>query len=287
MKNLFSINKTDKKDSTGFDPTPYTAAHVSDEVRDRLAHAFDDCVEEPARREPTPEERELRRRSRLFWIGGMVALVIAVAIFILNGQSEEPNTTLTVVQFALLLGSIVLSFLGKRITQKLAVEQQNATSADMSAVTARLEEASAAAARELGVPKGAANLDILPLHYKLTDKGTVRVGRKNHFDNITVAAWVEDGALCLATAQELFRLPLTALRGYRVADEDFEIDYWLKSDPPDSDTYAAYNIRPAGLFAKKCRKWYAIDVDGEYEVLVPSYDWDILTTLVPLNELQP
>ena len=46
MKNLFSINKTADSNAMEFDPTPYHAATVSEEVKAKLKNAFSVVEEE-------------------------------------------------------------------------------------------------------------------------------------------------------------------------------------------------------------------------------------------------
>ena len=99
------------------------------------------------------------------------------------------------------------------------------------------------------------------------------MGKKNRFDNLSVSLYVDSGDLCLATAHELFRIPLSHVRGYRTYDEEFEIDMWLKPEEFDSEKYAEFGIRKSGFFSRKLRGYYGLDVDGEYEVYVPCYDF--------------
>ncbi len=281
MKNLFSINKTDSKEAMAFDENPYFVVRVSEAVRHKLEHAFDGMSETAAKREPTAEERALKKKSNILWLASLICIVAALAVFMLgNGQ-----TVMQVISIALLVVSVVLNFRGRRITQKLAMAEAPSED-DFSLVTDRLAEAAAEASRELGVPDSAVSMEILPAHYRMTGRGPVSVSRKNHFDNISVSAYLEGGALCLASAQELYRVPLSDIRGYRVYDEDFEIDFWLKEDEPDSDRYRDFNIRSAGLLGKKCHTFYGVDIAGSYEILVPCYDLDILTSLIDIHEIK-
>ena len=55
MKNLFSIDKTNDKNSMDFDAIPYRTATVSDEVRSKLKSAFSVVEEETTPPPPTDE----------------------------------------------------------------------------------------------------------------------------------------------------------------------------------------------------------------------------------------
>lgn len=278
MKNLFSINKDVAEGAATFDGNPYLAARVSNDTRDRLEHAFDVLKNDPASAEPTPEQAALKKRSRTLWGIGLVSLVGALILFALTGKSESPVPT--VVQFVLLAVSIVTTLIARRNEARLTASYRDGMKPDFEAAAEQMSAAAEQASRELGVPHGASSLEILPYRYKLANGAPVRAGKKNRFDNLSTSAWVEDGVLCLATAQELYRIPLSDVRRARRIDEDFEVDFWLKPEPPDSETYRAYNIRSAGLLGKKCRTYYAVEVGEEHELLLPCYDWSTFLSLV-------
>ncbi len=283
MKNLFAVNKTDSKNATAFDENPFLVARVSDEVRHKLEHAFDGA-ENPAvqKKELTPEEVALKRKSRILWGIGLVSLLGALGIFAIQGSME--NKVLTVMEFALLIVSVIATFMARRTNQKLNALQDHGLEADFSVITDRLNTAAEEAARELGVPKKANNLEILPYHYKRSgDKESV-IGKKGRFDNIIVSCWIDGDTLSLATAQELFRVPLAKMTGYRTIDEDFEVDFWLQEEEADSEIYKEFNIRSSGLMGKKCHGYYAVLIEGGYEFFVPCYDFSTLTDILPLSE---
>ncbi len=285
MKNLFAINKTEEKDAKHFDDNPYLAARVSEAVRARLDTAFDDAFQEPEEPTLTPEQQAVKTKSSRFrWIG--VLCMIAALAGLLFVKSDEPNIAVDMVMIALLLVSTVLMFLSRRAEQKLQAELRgNRPAIDFSEATKNLQAAAEEAAQELGVPADAVSLEVLPYHYKTVGGKEMPAGKTNHFDNIGVSAFVKGDALCLASAQELFRVPLTAIRGKRIYDEEFVVDFWLKEEEPDSEKYAAYNIRKAGYLAKKCRTYYGVEIEGGYEFFVPCYDLDILEALVTLPSI--
>ncbi len=282
MKNLFAVNKTHSKSEKNFDDNPYLAARVSDEVRHKLDTAFEGAFTEPERPALTDAQAAHKRRARTLWWIGVLCLVGGVALFALEDR-EQPHILMSAATFGLLIASTVLVFISRRMEQKLnAALRADKPEIDFSDATRRLQAAAEEAARELGVPAGAVSLEILPCHYKLAGDKEVPVGKTNHFDNIEVSAYIEQGALCMASAQELFRVPLTSIRGKRVYDEDFVVDYWLKEQDFDSEAYAAYNIRPAGYFSKRCHTYYGVELEGGYEFFVPCYDIETLEGLVSL-----
>lgn len=288
MNNLFSVDKTDSRSALDFDSNPYLAAHVSPRVRDLLAHAADPDAVPDTPAEKTDEEKALTRRSRILWVVSVLFLAAGIGFFMLAEGRGWYTTSpiLHAVDIGLLLVCIVLNFMARRITQKMNRSEIQHAEMDFTAATDRLAAAAAEAARELGVPEGATTVEILPFHYKRAGDKTVRVGKKDRYDNISVAAFLNGGDLCLASAQELFRVPLTDIVGYRIHDEEFEVDFWIQEADCEDEQYAAYHIRSAGMFAKRCRTYYSVELSTGYEFLVPGYDFSSLTGLVALTEVK-
>ncbi len=288
MKNLFAINRTDNEEATDLDQNPFVAAHVSDEVRYKLDHAFDDPEAEPV---PEPDSEEVAAQKRIIrrnWIIFGVMFGVALLLSLLDRIQPESDNALSPlldVAIILMIASLFFYYKAKRMSNKLRSTAIPTRDTDIEAATARLTEAAELASDELGVPKGATALEVLPYHYRIKDGEAVPAAKKGHFDNIATSAWVDGGDLCLATAQELFRVPLAAMRGYRAVDEVYQIDFWLKDEEPDDEKYKEFEIRRAGYLGKKCRWYYVVEIEGDYEMWIPGYDWAVLTGLVSLQEL--
>lgn len=277
MKNLFSINKTDNKDATDFDENPYLAARVSDEVREKLKGAFSIVEEQSAPREPTEEEKALRKKGNRYWLICLACLVGSVALFLGGSQAGlyASMPYLHAIDLALLVGAIVFNFKARRIGRKQTEAQNSNLKFDFSEASKKLEAAAAEAARELGVPEIALTVDVFPYHYKNSGDTVLRVGKKGKFDNLAVSVFLREEQLCFATAQELFAVPLSEIKGFREYDEDFEMDMWLKPEEPDSDKYKAYGIRKSGFLSHKGHGYFGIRIgEDAYEVLIPCYDFD-------------
>ncbi len=293
MKNLFSVNKTYNPEAVDYDENRYLAARVSDEVQAKLKGAFSVVEEKVSTREPTEEELALKKKGNLYWklcflcfLGGLLLFLCGDIIPIYRAIPS-----LHLIDAACLVASVVFNFKARKLTRRETSLARNSMEVDFSEAAKRLEEAAAEAARELGVPDTALSVDILPFHYKMKsdyktkDDVPVPAGKKNRFDNLSVSLYVSDGDLCLATAHELFRIPLSHVRGYRSYDEEFEIDMWLKPEEFDSETYAEFGIRKSGFFARKLRGYYGVDVAGEYEVCIPCYDFDRVKELLNISEI--
>lgn len=282
MKNLFSINKTDNPDSTEFDETPYLCKRVSEEVRAKLKGAFSIVEEQTAPEELTEEEKALHKRANRCWMVCLGCPLGAIALFIADTRAGIYGSLsfLHIIDLALLAVSIFFNIKAKRINRTVNRTQGDSLKLDFSEASQRLETAAAEAARELGVPDTALTVDVLPYHYKVNGDTVLRVGKAGKFDNLAVSVFVKDAKLCFATAQELFAVPLSEIKGFREYDEDFEIDLWLKPEESDSARYKEFGIRKSGFLGRKGHGYIGLRIGGDaFEVLIPCYDW------APVKEL--
>ena len=288
MKNLFSINKTDDKNADVFDSTPYLAARVSEDVKNKMKNAFSALEEEYVIPEPSAEELALKKKGNRYWLTCIACFFAAVVLFFGGNKLGIYDTLpyLHLLDMGLLITAVIFNVMARKISRRQLPVQTPPVAADFAKASKLLEEASAAAARELGIPRNATSVDVLPFHYIVKNRELHAARRKNRFDNISVSLYTQKGDLCLATAQELFRIPLADVRGYRSYDEDFEIDMWLKSEEHDSDKYAAYGLRKSGLMGRRGHGYIGLDIGGEYEILIPCYDASVVKSLLKLTEIQ-
>lgn len=288
MKNLFSINKTDDKNADVFDSTPYLAARVSEDVKNKMKNAFSALEEEYVIPEPSAEELALKKKGNRYWLTCIACFFAAVVLFFGGNKLGIYDTLpyLHLLDMGLLIAAVIFNVMARKISRRQLPVQTPPVAADFAKASKLLEEASAAAARELGIPRNATPVDVLPFHYIVKNREPHAARRKNRFDNISVSLYTQKGDLCLATSRELFRIPLADVRGYRSYDEDFEIDMWLKSEEHDSDKYAAYGLRKSGLMGRRGHGYIGLDIGGEYEILIPCYDASVVKSLLKLTEIQ-
>ena len=283
MKNFFSINKTRDKNASDFDGNPYVAARVSDEVKSKLKNAFSVLEEEVAPAEPTEEEKALKQKGNRCWLICLLSLVLAVALFLIGEEAGlyASMPFLHLLDGGLLVTSIVFNVKARKIGRKQSALGNQKLTLDFSEASKRLEAAAAEAARELGVPANAISVDVLPFHYRMDGSRRQALGKKGRFDNVSVSLFVKGNDLCLATAHELYRVPLDHIRDYVTYDEDFEIDMWLKPEEHDAPRYKEFGIRKAGFLSRKVHGYYGIVIgEREYELLIPCYDFPEVKALI-------
>lgn len=289
MKNFFSVNKTDNTDNTDYDVNPYLARRVSDEVKQKLDSAFDVLEEDMAPPPPSEEYTEMKKKEGVYWLICLICFLAGVILFFLGSELNwfDPAYLLLIPVGILLVAALVLCILARSTKNKREALDHAHRKVDFDEATQRLEAASAEAADELGIPDHATAADILPYHYTVKDGKEVLYGKKGRFDNLTLSFFLCGDGLHVATACELFVIPLDQISGYRVYDEPYEIEMWLKSEDSDSDTYRAFDLRRSGFFGRKGRRYFGIVIRGqeEYEILIPGYDFEPVRVLLGLHLL--
>ncbi|MBR6782372.1 MAG: hypothetical protein IKM33_04160 [Clostridia bacterium] len=285
MKNLFSIKQIDGG-HTELDATPYLAATASPEVKAKMQSAFSIAEAAATPKELTEEEKQLRAKGNRYWAVCLACLAATLVMFFLGGDlgiyTAVPS--LYVVNLALLAASIFFNIKAKRINRSQTMRFNENLKIDFSESTARLTEAAAEAARELGVPEDALTTDVLPYHYKEKNGKAVSTNKKGAFSNLAVTVFIKDEKLCFATAQELLSIPLSDIKGYREYNEDFELDMWLKPEEPSSGKYKAFDIRKSGFFSHKGHGYFGLLIgEDAYEVLIPCYDFEAVKALLEGN----
>ena len=197
MKNLFSIKISDR-DAAELDASPYLAATASPEVKAKMRSAFAIVEEASAPKELTEEEKQLRAKGNRYWAVCLACLAATLVMFFLGGDlgiyTAVPS--LYVVNLALLAASIFFNIKAKRINRQQTNRLSESLKLDFSESTARLTEAAAEAARELGVPEDALTTDVLPYHYKEKNGKAVSTNKKGAFSNLAVTVFIKDEKLC-------------------------------------------------------------------------------------------
>jgi len=291
LKHLFSVNRTVDRTHDEFDPTPYVAARVSDEVREKLNTAFSEEVVNPTPAE-TGETAAVKRKIRESWllcIGCAAGAIAAYFALEALGLMESASAAL-ILPIALLGASMVFNVRARKLERARMSAARPDTSTDIKAAVERFEAASREAAHELGIPDDAKALDVFPFHYKLENGSPVRHGKRNRYENLGVSAYRMGDRLCLATAQERLEIPLSDIQGYRVYDREYTVDMWLKEQASDSEAYADYHIRKSGFLGRRARTLCGVSIrhesGEEYELLIPAYDLPVMQALVPMREIE-
>ncbi len=140
---------------------------------------------------------------------------------------------------------------------------------------------------DLGIPKDAEVLEILPYNYKIIGGETKEYLSNHAYENINTAIWREGEFLCISDHFSTVKMPVTAVKGYTTVKEKCRISDWWKDDPHNSSTYAPYRIieEKSGCYLMDSHIRVTVDVpEGEetrsYLLRIPTYELPILRKFI-------
>lgn len=268
---------------------PYETNHVPDDLAAQMR------ITPPDEQETTSEQDAERRALRKkYTILSLVCIGVAVALplvchMMLPPAFSQANGWLYLVLALIPLGGYWY-FTYKARRQMGNIHMSDLEKIDFDAYAERVDKAYKEALTLMGVPDNTVTIEILPYPYVMKKGKAVYGGRKNTFDNTPMEFFVKEGRLCITDGEALFEIPLSDVVGYRTYDVDYRIEFWLKEEAHDSETYADFNIRKSGLFEYKTHTYHGVEIqDGStgqgYEMLVPRYDFEKLKSLMDLTQL--
>ena len=161
---------------------------------------------------------------------------------------------------------------------------------DFDAMATRIDEASHAARAEMGIPDDDVSVEILPYGYKMKGDKQIPEKKAGQFDNSPISMFVKNDSLCIFDGVGLYEIPLGDVKGYRVYDEDYRIEFWLKEGEPTDEKYKEFNLKKCGILEYKTHTYFGVEVVSEatgevFEMLVPGYDFEELKKVIDVEAL--
>ena len=286
MKNLFTheILSDDDERYVPYE-NPYLVSRVSPETEAIMN--YDPEADAPEINED--EQKAAKSKEGRYLILALVSFVLMFGslIFIFSSNSFLLTTPVAMLPLGFLCAAFIFIYLSKQRQW----EKNSASSlkdVDFEAMAARMGEASKAARAEMGIPDDDVSVEILPYGYKKKGDKQVPEKKANQFDNTPLSMHVKDGKLCIFDSVGLYEIPLSDIKGYRVYDEDYRIEFWLKEEEPTDEKYGAYKLKKCGLFEYKTHTYYGVEVVSEatgetFEMLVPGYDLEELKKVIDIE----
>lgn len=272
MRNLFATNLTDEDNPT----MPIDAF-----VRDKVSECHAECLENSGEETEKAVEKAVKGPLILRILLVVFAVIAAIGLKVFSSITEEDGVPSVIEWGALAVGvvSFVIAILLAVIQHRRAKKVME--SDEVTQLTQNLEQLSNNSKQMLGVPAGAAELDVLGYGYEIK-RGKEKRLLKELGEYVTncLSAFVENDELMLANDFEKYALPLLAIRGVRVTRKKTKVFCWTKDEKPKSATYKPYKIgydEENDIFT--VRAIYSLDIayNGEkYELVVPDYDWELV-----------
>lgn len=291
MKNLFTREILSEDDET-YVPfeNPYLAARVSPET-EAMMHDEEGASDRP--QDGDEAEKALKAKEKRYMLIALLGFVLMFGSFLWLNNADA--FTLFSPLGLVPLGGMIVSFAAiyklKRLEwKKNGIDEGEGQSVDFEAMAARIEKASKAARAEMRIPDDDVSVEILPYGYKKKGDKLVPEKKARQFDNTPVSMHVRDGKLCIFDGVGLYEIPLDDVRGYRVCDEDYRIDFWLKEEEPTNGQYKGIPVKKCGIFEYKSHTYYSVEIRAEasgevLEMLVPGYDFEELQRVIDLRPL--
>ena len=138
----------------------------------------------------------------------------------------------------------------------------------------------------LGIPRNAANVELLMERYEIR-RGTKKpiYFEVAQYLNMEFFAYEEQGNLCLSDAEHVWRIPLCSIRKIYKEKKLTSLPEWKKQEDYRSDKYKKYKIKQNGMGVILCH-YYRVEIHderGDFYLLVPNYDAEIIMNLIQLR----
>lgn len=287
MKNLFTheILSDDDERYVPYE-NPYLVSRVSPETEAMMN--YDDENDTPKLSAEEKEAIRSKEKKYLLAILGSFAFALISAIPVTRVDALM-DTPLWLLPLLGIVVSFIFLFKHKQLQwKKNGMDSNSLKDVDFEAMAARMDEASKAARAEMGIPDDDVSVEILPYGYKKKGDKQVPEKKAHQFDNTPLSMHVREGKLCIFDSVGLYEIPLSDIKGYRVYDEDYRIEFWLKEEEPTDEKYGAYKLKKCGLFEYKTHTYYGVEVVSEatgetFEMLVPGYDFEELKKVIDIE----
>lgn len=138
----------------------------------------------------------------------------------------------------------------------------------------------------LHIPEDAEVMEILLIYYKIKKNKGIDVLNVFYIKNCNVYVNVKDGALHMADIYNEWSIPLDSITGIKKINEKIFIPEWLKKIPYNKGVYKKYKITMNGLGLLFFKPYYALCIkwqDENYELFIPPYEVDMLSSLIGVN----
>lgn len=276
MKNMFAVDLTDENN-----PIMPAEAYCHRRVNTALEEQMD------AHADSMMENVDKATRSWPHYIGmGAAALGCFACLTVFDTLTEEVETIPAAAWWWLLPTALCLAvFLLVSHSYRKLVKTRMETD-EMTAQAEQAEDYYRLSRRELGVPDGVAEVDVLCYTYEVK-KGKekpVRIAGE-HYSAMELQVYVENGCLMVADAATLYALPLAEVTAVTRWEGRTRIYCWNKDEQPKEEPYKPYRIHyeeDDDVFT--VRAVYALEWGGaDLELLVPDYEWE--RVLQPLTGL--
>lgn len=277
MTNFFGINITEDKKNMKMDAEAFKTKTVSAQQSETLAQNVD-TADDFEKKGSLSIPLEIIK-----FVSGLIGVITLGAIFKMDegiAESFRKSPTLFYV-CAVSLAIAIALFILERFKAKKVVETDDFKSfIDNSDVIAK------ESMETLGIPENAASIDFLCENYVIKD-GEVK--HKNmpftNYINLDLFVYEDRGNLCIDDLEQVFEIPMTALRSIELTEKKLKFEPWNKEEPCTDKKYKQFKIREddMGGCMASCYRVELKTVKGDYYLLIPIYDGEEFMKITRLH----
>ena len=290
MKNLFTheILSDDDERYVPYE-NPYLVSRVSPETEAMMNY---DDSEDDTPKLSDEEKAAIKSKEKRYLLAILASFAASLICFMLATRVEAlEDTPLILAPIAGMVIALIFLYKVKQLQwKKNGMDSNGLKDIDFEAMAARIDEAGKTARAEMSIPDNDVSVEVLPYGYKKKGDRQIPEKKARQFDNTPMSMHVSDGNLRIFDGVGLYEIPLGDIKGYRVYDEDYRIEFWLKEDEPTDEKYAAYKLKKCGILEYKTHTYYGVEVISEvtgevFEMLVPGYDLEELKKVIDVEAL--
>ena len=281
MKKAFlCVNITENEDNEIIDGSDLVTGRISAEQERSLQKVMEDATDILMKKAKLP--LWLRITS---WISGAVAFLIVVGI--LKSDTDLKTAYYNAAPLFYIAGVTAviwatISLFGFFKNKKVMDSDETKN------VIKRAEDYASSLYSYLGVPADAKKVDVFMMWYKKKNgerkiKKIVDETHQNHEYRMFIA----DEDLCVADACTKYSIPLHGLTSLTRVDKKAVVSDWNKDEPYNDKKYKPYKITTDKYETNYFFRYYislSFSANGdEYEMFLPPYEADVITSLTGLS----
>lgn len=269
MTNIFSYKYSTDAPSA-FNGKPFLVKEVSESL---LAQTLEFNIRQAQTVKKFSLPRPLRFLCPLLICAGVILFVIIIALCETAsfGVTFSTFPALVILCPVCIVGGIAL-FIWKTLRMK-----KYASSEEMSELDSYADSLIRQSEAELDVPANALKIDVLAYNYKEKN------GKPEKFGNYYILAenkvFTRNNCICFADVLSIVSVPLSAVKGVRLIKKRIGcLGGWNKNEPINSFRYKKHvYVSNDQIIVKSYYKIDISDVRGDFELLIPAYDFDLFS----------
>ena len=137
---------------------------------------------------------------------------------------------------------------------------------------------------ELRIPGDAIETDVLVSYYK-DEPEKLKKSLGIQFMNLRTLVFNEDDSLCIADIQTVLKIPHSEIKRIVLKDKKTTFAGWNKPEPPKKNRYNGCKVlvQNGVIFTTKAYEIIIDGVFGEYCIIVPEYEKDVISNLLNME----